>query len=192
MKLLKTKWLLTLFIAGLLVPFFGCENANQQSDKSRTTKNETDSNSGSANLDKDESGSDASASDTKHTRSDTKGSAANAEETKAIPQGEIEYGDRLPEVLGVEYSFINGEDYRFDITLSSKYDSPERYADAWRVLDGNDKELGIRVLGHDHANEQPFTRSSNIKIPESTKTVFAEGRDQENGWSGQRFKVDLK
>ena len=81
--------------------------------------------------------------------------------------------------------------WRVAVTLSSEYDSPQRYADAWRVLDADDTELGIRVLLHDHANEQPFTRSGTIEIPEGLTTVFIEGRDQQYGWSGQRFELVL-
>jgi len=68
----------------------------------------------------------------------------------------------------------------------------EHSADAWRVLDGNGNELGIRILGHDHASEQPFSRSGTIEIPTGTYKVNVEGRDQANGWSGQRFEVELK
>lgn len=103
----------------------------------------------------------------------------------------IVFGDQFPEVLGVEVTVAAERNFRFAVTLSSPYDTPERYADAWRVLDGEDNELGIRVLGHDHANEQPFTRSANIEVPSGTTTVFVEGRDQANGWSGQRFVVAM-
>ena len=103
----------------------------------------------------------------------------------------IVFGDKFPEVLGVEAEPIDNNSWRFNVKLSSTYDSPQRYADAWRVLDDQDNELGIRILGHDHANEQPFTRSGTIQIPESTSTVFVEGRDQANGWSGQRFEFKL-
>ena len=104
----------------------------------------------------------------------------------------IVYGDKYPEVLAVKVSQVSGENWRFNVTLSSTYDSPERYADAWRVLDGNGNELGIRELGHDHAGEQPFTRSTTVQIPNGITTVNVEGRDQANGWSGQRFEVELK
>lgn len=103
----------------------------------------------------------------------------------------IIYGDKFPEVLAAKVSPSDREILRFHVTLSSPYDSPERYADAWRVLDGNGNELGIRVLGHDHASEQPFTRSGTIEIPTGTYKVYVEGRDQANGWSGQRFEVEL-
>ncbi len=103
----------------------------------------------------------------------------------------VVYGDKFPEVLAVTATLVKGDAWRFEVTLSSPYDTPKRYADAWRVLDGEDQQLGIRVLGHDHANEQPFTRSQTVKVPSATQTVFVEGRDQANGWSGQRFEVKL-
>ncbi len=103
----------------------------------------------------------------------------------------IVFGSKFPEVLAVDISPAQSDKFRFSVTLSSPYDTPERYADAWRVLDDQDKQLGIRVLWHDHANEQPFTRSATISIPANTRTVYVEGRDQANGWSGQRFKVEI-
>ena len=102
-------------------------------------------------------------------------------------------GDGLfPVVVGAAASMSDETAWRVSVTLSSEYDSPERYADAWRVLDDNDNELGIRVLGHDHANEQPFTRSHTIEIPSDLTTVFIEGRDQVNGWSGERYELMLE
>ena len=106
-------------------------------------------------------------------------------------QSPIVYGHQFPEVLAVELKQRQGNRWLFNVTLSSPYDSPQRYADAWRVLDDQDKELGIRILGHDHASEQPFTRSATIELPDGVAPVFVEGRDQANGWSGQRFKVTL-
>lgn len=104
---------------------------------------------------------------------------------------EIVFGDQFPEVLAVKVSRGQGDKWRFNVTLSSAYDTPQRYADAWRVLDDQDNELGVRILGHDHANEQPFTRSGTFEIPQGTQKLFVEGRDQANGWSGQRFKVKM-
>ncbi len=78
-------------------------------------------------------------------------------------------------------------------TLSSPYDSPERYADAWRVLAPDGTELGIRELSHDHADEQPFSRSLvDVAIPDDVETITIEGRDQRNGWGGETFTVDLE
>lgn len=103
-------------------------------------------------------------------------------------------GERFPTVVDVTATPTGTGDagWRFDVTLSSPYDTPERYADAWRVLDADGNELGIRVLTHDHADEQPFTRSTTIDIPPGVERVFVEGRDQANGWSGERFEVTLE
>lgn len=110
---------------------------------------------------------------------------------EGLPRPPVEYGHRFPEVVAVEAAAQGDGRWRFDVTLSSTYDTPQRYADAWRVLDENDGELGIRVLLHDHANEQPFTRSETIDIPAGSTVVYVEGRDQANGWSGQRFEFSL-
>ena len=104
---------------------------------------------------------------------------------------QIVYGDKFPKVIAVEATHQQENTWIFNVTLSSTYDSPKRYADAWRVLDSDSKELGIRKLGHDHENEQPFTRSGLINIPTGLTTVYVEGRDQANGWSKQRFEVKI-
>ncbi len=97
----------------------------------------------------------------------------------------------FPVVLAVEAEPRDGNEWNFSVTLSSQYDTPERYADAWRVLDAEGAELGIRVLLHDHANEQPFTRSQVIEVPAETDTVFIEGRDLVNGWSSELTEYEL-
>ena len=72
-------------------------------------------------------------------------SAKPVEKTMAAGSGDIVFGDQYPEVLAVDAAVQAGNSWRFNVTLSSNYDSPERYADAWRVLDSEDKELGIRI-----------------------------------------------
>ena len=82
--------------------------------------------------------------------------------------------------------------WHFDVTVSSPYDSPERYADAWRILDADGRVLGVRELAHHHAGEQPFTRSlSGVAIASTVSTVTIEGRDQANGWGGTTFELVL-
>ena len=77
-------------------------------------------------------------------------------------------------------------------TLSSPYDSPERYADAWRVLGPDGTVLAVRDLLHDHAAEQPFTRSlTGVDIPDEVGTVTIEGRDQQYGWGGATVTIEL-
>jgi len=100
-------------------------------------------------------------------------------------------GDQLyPDVLAVEVSESEGR-YRFDVTISSPYETADRYADAWRVVGADGTVYGIRELLHDHAGEQPFTRSlDGVEIPAGT-TVVVEGRDQVNGWGGSTVEVTV-
>ena len=82
--------------------------------------------------------------------------------------------------------------WRFDVTLSSPYDTAERYADAWRVLAPDGSELGLRVLTHGHPNEQPFTRSlEGVAIPAGVNTVTVQGRDRVSGWGGATLAIEL-
>jgi hypothetical protein len=100
--------------------------------------------------------------------------------------------DTFPSVIGAVATAEGDGAWRFDVTISSPYDSPSRYADAWRVLGPDGAELGIRILTHDHASEQPFTRSQNgIQIPSDVRTVTVEGRDLVNGWGGETFVLEL-
>ena len=77
--------------------------------------------------------------------------------------------------------------------MTSPYDTADRYADGWRIKDSDGSELGVRVLTHGHAGEQPFTRSlSGVEIPVSVDSVIIEGRDQINGWGGATVEVALE
>jgi ABC-type glycerol-3-phosphate transport system substrate-binding protein len=100
--------------------------------------------------------------------------------------------DPFPSVLGAEATLTDDGTWRISATLSSPYDSPDRYADAWRVLGPDGTELAVRVLVHDHASEQPFTRSlSGVEIPADVDEVTIEGRDLLNGWGGPAVRVGL-
>ncbi|HEX6286095.1 MAG TPA: N-acetylmuramoyl-L-alanine amidase, partial [Acidimicrobiia bacterium] len=96
-----------------------------------------------------------------------------------------------PDVIAVDVS--RGSDtYNLEVTISSPYDSPERYADAFRVVGDDGRVYAIRELLHDHASEQPFTRSVGpVGIPETVRTVTIEARDLVYGWGGETIEVDL-
>lgn len=99
---------------------------------------------------------------------------------------------RYPDVIEVEVTETSEDSYTFDVTISSPYDTPERYADAWRVKGEDGTVYGIRELLHDHASEQPFTRSlRDVAIPEGIATVVIEGRDLDFGWGGEPMVVEL-
>ena len=98
---------------------------------------------------------------------------------------------RFPDVIDVVATPAD-DGWDFDVTVSSPYDSAERYADAWRVVGPDGAVLGVRELLHDHAEEQPFTRSlRGVEIPSELDVVVVEGRDSSNGWGGQAMDISL-
>ena len=100
-------------------------------------------------------------------------------------------GADFPDVTAVEIS-EDGATFTLDVTMSSPYDSPKRYADGWRVLDEGGDVLGEMELGHDHADEQPFTRSqTGVEIPQDVTTVTVEGHDSENGYGGATVEATV-
>ncbi len=100
--------------------------------------------------------------------------------------------DGDPHVVGVVVTGEGSGSYSFDVTISSPYDGPDRYADAWRVVGADGEVHGIRELAHDHAAEQPFTRSlGGVDVPAGTAVVWVEARDLVGGWTGELFEVQL-
>jgi hypothetical protein len=98
---------------------------------------------------------------------------------------------KFPDIIDATVT-VSQSTYRFNVTVSSPYDSRSRYADAYRIKNGSGTVYGVRVLTHDHANEQPFTRSvSGINIPAGVTQVIIEGRDKTYGWGGDTFTLTL-
>lgn len=84
-----------------------------------------------------------------------------------------------------------GSDWLVSVTLFHHDTGWDHYADGWQVVDQQGHVLGHRTLYHPHVNEQPFTRSHTIHIPEGIRVVFVEAHDKVHGWSPQRLRVDL-
>lgn len=105
---------------------------------------------------------------------------------------EVEAGDRFPDVIGVQLVPAGDRVYDLVVSISSPYDSPQRYADGWRVLDEAGNVLGTHTLMHDHAAEQPFTRTQRgLEIPAGVNRVTVEGRDLLNGYGGGTLAIDI-
>jgi hypothetical protein len=102
-------------------------------------------------------------------------------------------GSRFPDVVDATASYDEAAGtWSFSVTISSPYDSPERYADGWRVTTTDGTVLGTHTLLHDHAAEQPFTRTqTGVEIPDDVDTVTIEGRDQANGFGGATVTITL-
>lgn len=98
----------------------------------------------------------------------------------------------FPDIVAVKVTARAGGVFDFDVTVSSPYDSPKRYADAFRIVGASGQVYGERVLLHDHADEQPFTRELyGVIIPAGITRVRIEGRDQVSGYGGKTQDVAL-
>lgn len=99
---------------------------------------------------------------------------------------------RYPDVVGAKVRVAGAGVFDFDVTVSSPYDSPQRYADGFRVQGVDGAVFGERTLWHDHAGEQPFTRDLyGVKIPAGIKVVRIQARDQRHGYGGKTVDVNL-
>ena len=82
--------------------------------------------------------------------------------------------------------------WTFHVTLKHPDSGWDHYADGWRVMTEDGKELGMRTLYHPHENEQPFTRSlTKVKIPGTITHVYIEADCKVTGWGKQRYRVNL-
>ncbi|MEA2025676.1 MAG: hypothetical protein U9O18_03195 [Chloroflexota bacterium] len=108
------------------------------------------------------------------------------------PSGTQPTADHFPDILALELRPQGDRVYDVAVTLSSPYDTPERYADGWRVLDPEGNVLGSHTLLHDHAAEQPFTRTQRgLHIPAGIDEITVEGRDQANGFGGSTLTTEV-
>jgi hypothetical protein len=99
---------------------------------------------------------------------------------------------RFPDVVAVKVRASGAGQFDFDVTISSPYDTPQRYADAFRVQTPAGEVLGERKLLHDHQNEQPFTRDLyGVKVPAEVKKVVVQARDGKYGYGGKSVEVVL-
>jgi hypothetical protein len=110
--------------------------------------------------------------------------------TSAVAQSAAE--QRFPDVVEVKVRTTSKDVFDFDVTISSPYDTPARYADGFRVSTLAGQVLGERKLLHDHQNEQPFTRDLyDVKVPASVGVVVVQARDQKHGYGGKSVQVRL-
>jgi hypothetical protein len=99
---------------------------------------------------------------------------------------------KYPNVQDVRVKAIGPTTFDFDVTISSPYDTAQRYADAFRVVGKDGRVFGERVLLHDHAGEQPFTRDLHgVTIPAGVRAIVLQARDRKYGYGGREVEVAL-
>ena len=118
--------------------------------------------------------------------------AAAPDDGTASPEASAESPQRSPDAVDAELTAAGDDEYQIAVTISSPYDTPERYVDGWRVLTLDGEVLAEHDLAHHHADEQPFTRTRGpFAIPEGIDEVIIEGRDLEHGYGGETTTVEV-
>ena len=84
-----------------------------------------------------------------------------------------------------------GDDWRVSVTLEHGDTGWDDYADGWRVETEGGTVLGRRDLVHPHVNEQPFTRSTTLPIPDDMARVYIRARTLNDGWGTDRLALEL-
>lgn len=85
----------------------------------------------------------------------------------------------------------NGAAWRFSVTVAHGDTGWDDYADGWEVRLPDGTVLGTRVLAHPHVNEQPFTRSHVVEVPEGTTEVELFVSESVGGWGEQAYPFAL-
>lgn len=85
-------------------------------------------------------------------------------------------------IQAVDVTRLSSDYYQISVTLKHDDTGWDHFADRWEVLTEEGKILGTRTLLHPHVNEQPFTRSLSLSIPQSVNTVVIRAHDKVHGY----------
>ena len=94
-------------------------------------------------------------------------------------------------ITAVDIKPVGDGMYQVSVTLEHADTGWDHYANRWDVLDQEGNVLGSRVLAHPHVNEQPFTRSLRVEIPDSVKVVTIVASDSVHGDNEETVKVEV-
>ncbi|MFK7855833.1 MAG: hypothetical protein AB8B79_17035 [Granulosicoccus sp.] len=95
------------------------------------------------------------------------------------------------DVVGATITPLGDGRYRIDATVLHADEGWEHYADRWDVLAPDGTILGSRKLAHPHENEQPFTRSLTLEIPNGISKITLQANDSVHGLGGKLFELDV-
>lgn len=95
------------------------------------------------------------------------------------------------DVIDASAEALDGNTFRISATLRHADEGWSHYADSWQVHDSDGELLGTRKLAHPHVDEQPFTRSLTLEIPEGISAVTIIATDSVHESGGEVFELDL-
>ncbi|SFA86287.1 hypothetical protein SAMN05421688_1265 [Poseidonocella pacifica] len=85
-----------------------------------------------------------------------------------------------------------GDTWRIDVTIAHPDTGWDHYADGWEVIAPTGEGIGFRELLHPHVNEQPFTRSLQVSVPEGVGSLFIRARCLQDGWGETKVPLALE
>ncbi|MEO0487234.1 MAG: hypothetical protein AAF092_15115 [Pseudomonadota bacterium] len=85
----------------------------------------------------------------------------------------------------------SGDGWRFSVTVEHADTGWDDYADGWEVRLEDGTVLGTRVLYHPHVDEQPFTRSHVVAVPDGIHEVELFVRESVGGWGTRAYPFTL-
>ncbi len=95
------------------------------------------------------------------------------------------------DVVGGTITALGDGRYQINATVAHADTGWDHYADRWDVLTPDGAVIGVRELAHPHVNEQPFTRSVTLTIPEGITTVTLRANDSVHGLGGKTFELQV-
>ncbi|MBX2837855.1 MAG: hypothetical protein KTR35_13430 [Gammaproteobacteria bacterium] len=95
------------------------------------------------------------------------------------------------DVVDVKITSMGDGKFRIDATLKHADTGWDHYANRWDVVAPDGTVLGSRVLAHPHVEEQPFTRSLTLEIPESINTITIAANDSIHELGGKTMEVSV-
>ena len=96
----------------------------------------------------------------------------------------------MPERANVVSVQVRGQPgaYEFEVGIKSPDTGCEQYADWWEVLNLDGKLIYRRVLGHSHADEQPFRRRGGPVPIAADTVVWVRAHMNMSGYGGVAYK----
>lgn len=85
-----------------------------------------------------------------------------------------------------------GQSWNVSATIRHADEGWDHYANAFEVLTPAGEILGTRTLFHPHVEEQPFTRSLTVFIPEDVSEIVVRAVDSVHGRGGAEVTVKLE
>jgi len=86
----------------------------------------------------------------------------------------------------------SGAEWRIEATVRHADEGWDHYANGFEIVAPDGTVLGTRVLYHPHVEEQPFTRSHTLTIPEGITEVTVRALDSVHGGGGASVVVSLQ